>query len=278
MGQRVSLTSEMNHYITTGTCPRCDAVILSPDYVRQKRQAMFTQARKHLNMLPPIRTWLSGDPLIPAGAKVQYNGGIGMKCLTCMNTWNFNPPLGMPLPSMRHTAVDPASGRAAVTNRTTPSLRATAPIPVTNINVANYQLIDIKDEQRIETVLYEEKRKLENPSGAKVTRRAGIVNSVTRTVTIDTNNIKTSGTQTGAQILGFATIQGQVQEQLGQRHAREDQGTLSINEEIEVALDPYQAIELTITWKLVQLNAKALLGLHTIPSVEVPDPTRFRSG
>jgi hypothetical protein len=111
---------------------------------------------------------------------------------------------------------------------------------------------------------------LENPSGAKVTRRAGIVNSVTRTVTIDTNNIKTSGTQTGAQILGFATIQGQVQEQLGQRHAREDQGTLSINEEIEVALDPYQAIELTITWKLVQLNAKALLGLHTMPSVEVP--------
>jgi len=282
MNQPVSLSTEMSHYITTGTCPWCRAVILSPEYVSQKREGMFAQVRKYQKygpLLQGIWTRLVGDLLMPAGAKVRYSGYGELKCMTCMKTWMFYPPI------LQRPEVQQALQRISATHRwpthtlyrppvaspTTPLIHPTTPRPVTSINVANYQLIEVKDEQQAETVLRKETKTYPNESSARITPKVSITDSVTKSVTIEANKIKTSGTQTGVQILGFATIQGRIQQQLSQRYAVEIRRTLSVSEEVQIEVPPHSAIELSITWKLVWQKGTAVLGgTYSVTHAEVP--------
>src|SRR5690242_313533 len=95
MNQPDSLSTEMDHYITKGTCPRCGVVILSPDYVRQKRAAMFAQIGKYVKygpLLTRIWTRLVGDVLTPEGAPVRYSKDGELQCTSCWKSWTFYPP------------------------------------------------------------------------------------------------------------------------------------------------------------------------------------------
>ena len=94
MNQPDGLTPEMDHYITTGTCPHCGVAILSPDYVRRKRAAMYAQIGKYLKYGPVLlNLWIGfvGDILTPAGTKVEHFGYDQLQCMTCTLTWTFYP-------------------------------------------------------------------------------------------------------------------------------------------------------------------------------------------
>jgi hypothetical protein len=271
MNQPGVLSAEMTQYITKGTCPRCGVAILSPDYVSQHREAMIAHALRR-----DVLRGLVSDRLTPAGAKVKYNGFRAMKCLTCMNGWSIDPPLhqspGMRLGLLRTQSVfkPPATSQPPVLNLKGPVIRPTTPA-ATSINVANYHLIGIKDEEQIETVLRTETKTYPNGSSGRITPKVGITDSVTRSVTFESSKIKSSGSQGGIQILGFATIQGQIQKQLSERYAVQIQRTLTVSEEIQIEVPPHKAIELSITWKMIWLKGIAILGpLFGTVRAEVP--------
>lgn len=306
-----SLSAEMMQYVSEGTCPRCGVAILSPDYARQHRQAMqdrvldfklsislaFGQSRQNPDQ--PIN-----DPLVPAGAKAVCTGIVGMKCLTCMKTWPFFPPKEIstetpqvlwPSPSLKLPAVPdpppPARPARPNTPRTLRPPTADQPPAARStdlttqwrrrygpaINLENYRLVAVKEGQPTSTVLRKETKTYPNGSSGRITPKVAITDSVTKVVTFETNKIKAFGGQTGVTILGFASIQGQIQQQLGQKHAVEVQRTLSVSEEVQIEVPPHSAIELSITWKMEWFNGTAVLGSTPgTDSVEVPYSIQHR--
>lgn len=261
MNQPGVLSAEMTQYITKGTCPRCGVAILSPDYVSQHLEVMIAQAFRR-----DVLRGLVSDSLTPAGAKVKYNGFRAMKCLTCMNGWSIDPPLhqspGARLGLLRTQSVfkPPATSQPRVLNLKGPIIRPATPPAATSINVANYRLLGVKDEQQIETVLRTETKTYPNGSSGRITPKVGITDSVTKSVTFESSKLKSSGSQGGIRILGFATIQGQIQKQLSERYAVQIQRTLTVSEEIQIEVPPHKAIELSITWKMIWLKGIAILG------------------
>jgi hypothetical protein len=280
MNQPGGLSPEMSHYIATGTCPHCGVAILSPDYVSQKREALYRAAAL---MLWSTGRRAGGNMLAPPGAKVGLAPFGGLRCMRCMKVWYSRPGIRLApgnIPpfterpvrrwQQRPETASPPLARPPAASPATPSLPPVTRRPVTSINVAKYQLIGVKDEQQTETLLSTEKRRVPNESSATITRKIGVTNSVTQAVTIDAEKIRISGAQTGAQILGFVNIQGQLQQQLGQRYSVSVQRTLSITDEISIEVPPFHTIEVTITWNTVWLKGNAMLGRGSMPSVEVP--------
>jgi hypothetical protein len=252
--------------------------ILSPEYVSQYRAGMLAEALIIKNSIRAVY-WLSS--ITPPGAKVAYKDPNEMKCLTCNNTWHVYQPQGASPPGQTllgtqsvlkpRTASNPwaASSRGAL-------IRPTPP-PARNINVKNYHLLGVKDEQQIETVLRTDTKPYSNPTSGTLTPKVIITESVMESVTFETNKIKTSGGQAGVQILGFANIQGQIQQQLNQRYARQIQRTLTVSEEIQIEVPPHTAIEFSIIWKMVWLKGTAILGqVFGTDRVEVPYTTPYR--
>jgi len=282
MNQPISLSDEMNQYMSKGTCPRCGVVILSPEYIRQHDAAMRAAVLSNWSKGPILRSivpMLATDALTPAGAIVARSRGDELQCLTCQKSWNFYRTSNLN-PAQRFTSQygtpgiagykRQAFGQPAVPNYTA-AFRGLSTPAATTINVAGYRLKSIKDEQQIEAVLRTEKKTYPNNSKGRVTPKVSLTDSVTRSVTIESNSVKASGGQAGIQILGFAAIQGQIQQQLSQRNAVQTQQTLTFSEEIQVEVPPHSTIELTITWKLIWLKGTAILGpLVGLARVEVP--------
>jgi hypothetical protein len=267
--------------------------ILAPEYVRLRREAMLAQIRNYLRVGKFIKDWtgdylragkilnawtaLTGDALKPKGAWVKYWNDSELQCLTCFKIWSFFPPPDTPFydllmprrsadyPAERGTTLD----HPAVAGSMPPIRRVTTP-PATDLELANYHLIDVKDEEQTETVLRKETKTYPNDSKALITTKVGITDSVTKSVTLEANKVTTSGGQGGIQIVGFATIQGQIQQQLSRRYAVQSQRTLTVNEEIQVAIKGRSAVELTITWKLIWLKGTAILGGTYKTRAEVP--------
>jgi hypothetical protein len=240
--ERRTLTPQMTHYITTGTCPYCGVAILPPDYISRNGQDMLGRLERWWYRLPE-------ELLAPAGAKVEVDDR-DMTCMTCMTMWEIFQPYPSSWDRVRFTAT---------------------PTRSPSIDVADYQLIDVKDEQQIETVLGETKKKYSNDSSvATITQEISISNSVTRAVTTEDEKIKASGGQAGVQIFGFATIEGQIQQQLSHRYSVETEQTLSISEKTTIEIPPLSTIEHTITWKLVGFKGNAILGKTSMTLVEVP--------
>lgn len=296
MAQARRLSTEMTQYITEGTCPRCGVAILSPDYARQHRQAMqdrIQDFRMSLRLSQRNLDQFFNDPLTPLGAKVECSGISRMKCLTCMNTWRFYAPMdtqqalrAQPVlelppdpdppwlprsarpnsrPTLRFAGVDPPLAADSA------DLIGWRPRAARAINLQNYRLVAVKEEQRTSTVLRKETKTYPNASSGRITPRVGITDSVTKTVSFEDSKIKASGGQTGINILGFATIQGQIQQELSQKYAVEVQRTLSVSEEVQIEVPPHSAIELSITWKMEWFNGTAVLGSTPgTDRVEVP--------
>jgi hypothetical protein len=259
----MDVTREMRHYTATGTCPHCGVVILSPAYISKNRLGLI------LALMDKASTDTRRRYLVPTGAKVRLDVlGIKLQCLTCTKSWllfNLVPPRNLVLPP----ALKPPTTNQQPP-RVSPVARSLAPGLVKGINVARYRLIGVKDEKEVETVHSRTKKPYSNPSSVKMTHKITVSNSVTRSVAIEHNKSKTSSGQAGVQLIGFANIQGQIQQQLAQKHAVQVQGTFSVSEEVTIELEPFHTIELSITWKMVWLQANALLGMISTPSVEVP--------
>jgi hypothetical protein len=281
MNQRLRLSDEMMRYIDTGTCPRCGVEILQANYVRGKRAVMLARATGTNSTLHERLVGVTGDPLRPPWAKIASDGPFRMKCLTCMGTWSYYPPwnanktntserlLRLPSDPKPPTASQSPAASEPVA-QPTPWIVG-KPRPVSNIDLTNYRLVGVTDEQWTETVLRQETKTYPNQSSGRITPKIGITDTVTKSVTFETSKLKSIGSQAGVQILGFASIQGQIQRQLGERYAVEVQRTLSVNEEVQIEVPPHQTIEFTIIWKLVSLTGSAQLGsFGGISRAEVP--------
>ena len=293
----MELSPAMIHYVTTGRCPYCNTTILSQEYVASSKDAGFRfkdlravaeqyvrhpRSIKSISVNAParrrfVRTMreLELEVLAPAGTKVEITADEHVRCLTCLNQWPIalTGPGTSLLPRRDQPTVSPRPSWSAPLQRgfpATPASQAT-PSPVKSINVANYQLLGVKDEQQTEAVLSETSKQYSNDSKVvTVTQEISITNSVTGTVVTEADNIRVSGTQTGFQILGFATIQGQIQHQLGQRYSVQTQNTLSISEKTTIQIPPLSTIEHIITWKMEYVKGNAILGRFLMTSVEVP--------
>src|SRR6266496_501510 len=182
----------MRRYINTGKCPHCGVAILSSDYIRMNSVRMVAEA-----------LWATKKPapslLAPFGRKIKYADNTSLQCLTCMKTWRLRQLtavelLALKFPPKQDSSQQRAPGLGLTAALSLAKVAGNSPIliPARRINVANYQLIRIKDQQEIETVQSRTKQTYPNPSSAKITHKIGITNSIARTVIIETNKAKTT--------------------------------------------------------------------------------------
>jgi hypothetical protein len=280
MNQPARLSDEMMHYINEGTCPLCGVEILQAIYLDAKRDAMLARATRTSNKVDELLAGVTGDPLQPPWANIVYDSPYRLKCLNCRGTWGFYPLGGRKTNTPQRLLRLPSDPKPPTANQSPAASGPVAqPTPwivgrprlVGNIDLTNYRLVGVTDEQWTETVLRQETKTYPNQSSGRITPKIGITDTVTKSVTFETSKLKSVGAQAGVQILGFASIQGQIQRQLSERYAVEVQRTLSVNEEVQIEVPPHQTIEFMIIWKLVSLTGSALLGASVGASrAEVP--------
>lgn len=129
------------------------------------------------------------------------------------------------------------------------------------IDLSRCQVIDVRDVQHIEVPLAEERRTYPNSStAATLVKEVAISNSVARTVTVETSNLRAINVSSGYRIVGFPSIQGQVEIQLTQRHSVNTENTISFDERTTIQIPPNTTVEHIIKWKLVFCRGMAILG------------------
>lgn len=122
-------------------------------------------------------------------------------------------------------------------------------------------MTSVRDIAQMEMPLRRETRIYPNNTGSStLTKRVGISNPVSRTVTIESSKLRAHNAQAGVTIVGFAEIQGQVQQQLGERYSVATGDTITISEETTIQIPPGSVIEHTIQWKVVYEFGLAVLG------------------
>jgi hypothetical protein len=113
----------------------------------------------------------------------------------------------------------------------------------------------------VETIfLVERKQYPNNSKTAILTKEISISNSVIRTVTLEWSSLKAHNAEAGITLLGFAAIQGQVQQQLNQRYSVTTQSSIVIGEKTTIQIPPATTVEHVIRWKLVSSQGLAVLG------------------
>jgi hypothetical protein len=139
-----------------------------------------------------------------------------------------------------------------------PSVRVSKP---KTIDLSHCWVINVRDVHRIEVSLSEERRTYPNSStAATLIKEVAVSNSVARTVTIETSKLKAINVSGGYHIVGFPSIQGQVEIQLTQRHSVSTQNTISFEERTTIQIPPNTTVEHVIKWKLVSYSGTAILG------------------
>ena len=251
------LSPEMNRYVTTGLCPHCSAVILKEDYVQRSYLAMQLEAaRRYFFASPHDNTEECSLRPAEAFAKVRFISGtaVRMQCLTCQRSWRIRSyAAGEPLDladkrqsyqqimERRRNRNTPLQSQTPLQFQR-PPLLLPAQLPVQaaqEIDLAQCRVIDVRELGQIETALSEEKQTYSNNSSvATVTKKIAVSNSISRTVMIEDSQLKALNTDAGVTLIGFATIHGQVQQQLTRRHAVTAQEAISISEETTVEIPP----------------------------------------
>jgi hypothetical protein len=277
----MDLSPEMSSYIKSGRCPHCNAVLLTDDYVRlmgdSLEQAAIRQGQTlnygYSNIFSvarriAFRTPDMADEELLAGPErkakfiktygYQATGYNKMQCLTCMQQWYL---VTYPFASRR------ASGTGATVGRPTPGIPQTRgthtpPGNVTrSINLAGCRMTDVREIKQREEPLSKEKRIYPNNTGnSTVTKEVSISNTISRIVTIESSKVKAHNAQGGITIVGFAEIQGQVQEQLGERYNLITQDAITFSEKTTIEIRPGSTVEHVIQWKVIYETGLAILG------------------
>ena len=159
--------------------------------------------------------------LVPAD-KVEIVDSTKIRCLTCNKTWWIQP---------------------------------------VQVDLRGCQMTGRKDERQIEEFLSRERKEYRNNSSvATLTKEVSISNSITRTVTIESNKVTAHNAQASVTIFGFGTIQAVVQQQLSETYSVAVGNTLTISETTTIEIPPSAVVEHIIQWKLVSWNGIAILG------------------
>jgi hypothetical protein len=138
---------------------------------------------------------------------------------------------------------------------------ARALTPARKINLARCYVTGVTNQEKIETFLSEERKIYPNNSKvATLTKEVSISNSIVRTVTVESSKLRAHNAEAGVTLFGFATIQGQVQQQLNERYSVTTENSISISEKTTIQVPPASTVEHVIQWKLVSLNGIAVLG------------------
>lgn len=279
----MDLSLEMMRYVTTGQCPYCHVVILSPAHMSQHREQLKAVASQVYNTLERgaeaassfdddpnlgffqklklirlagssfITAWNGNNPILAPSAAENTATILAdgtMECSTCRETW----PIGT-----RSIPYDSDS----LTALTQPSLPSATPGTVPAVDLSGCEVLGVKNEKPVEVFIEEVRKKYRNNSSSTVTKEISISSSITRAVTTDSSRIKSNDMSAGVNIAGFATIQGHVQRQLSERYSATLQDTLSVSETTSVTIPPNSTIEHVIRWKLVSWAGTALLGKLT---------------
>ena len=275
----MNMSPEMKSYVQSGRCPRCDAVLLSDEYLRAVADRLEqAAARVAQNLygwtgsLTPIartfgiKTERMADEELLVGSqpqvefithgKYRYMGDSapnGMQCLICMQSWPIAPKV---------MTAGPLALRRALAAREI-EIGADAPhsIAARSLNLSGCRMTSVRDIAQMEMPLRRETRIYPNNTGSStLTKRVGISNPVSRTVTIESSKLRAHNAQAGVTIVGFAEIQGQVQQQLGERYSVATGDTITISEETTIQIPPGSVIEHTIQWKVVYEFGLAVLG------------------
>jgi hypothetical protein len=122
-------------------------------------------------------------------------------------------------------------------------------------------LTGVTAEQQVERPLYSERKQYPNNSSeATLTKEVSISTSITLSVTTESSHVKAHNTEAGLTILGFAVIQGQVQQELSKLYSVMTESTFAISEKTTIEIPPSCTVEHVIHWIEVSLGGIALLG------------------
>jgi hypothetical protein len=133
--------------------------------------------------------------------------------------------------------------------------------PLQRIDIGRCRITGIREQATLETLLSEERKTYPNSSkNATLTKEIGVSNSIARTVTIEASKLRAHNAQAGITLLGFASIQGQVQQQLNQRYSVTAENSITVSEKTTIQIPPNSTVEHVIQWKVVILNGLAILG------------------
>ena len=121
---------------------------------------------------------------------------------------------------------------------------------VGKIDLARCHVTGIREQGSIETFLSEERKTYRNSSkSATLTKEIDISNCLARTVTIEAGKLRAHNAQAGITLLGFGSIQGQLQQQLNQRYSVAVQTSITINEKTTIQIPPNSVVEHVIQWR-----------------------------
>lgn len=238
----MSLSPEMTSYLTTGLCPYCHVRILSETYVPKNTGWLQSNARQLMKLdVENVLFYTYARPLVPSrGARAKITDYGSIQCLTCMETWSS-------------ASADEPSPRTS-----------------TRVDLSGCSLIRVKDERYVDIFLTPERNVYPNNSSGTVTQETSISHTITRTVTTESSKLTSYNAQAGITLVGFATIQGQVQKQLGQHYSVTLGSSSSISKKSSVSIPPYSSIEHVIQWKIVTCAGTALLGKRQAQSNRPP--------
>jgi hypothetical protein len=273
----VDLSPEMKGYIKSGRCPSCNAVLLSDEYVRQMAGHLEQAAIRimqgqylldnvsRITKALGVRTPRENDEALLEGperkvkvTRGNYTTASTLQCQTCMNTWHIIAF------SKFATTLSPRSQLL----RTTPLLNprpGPAGSPSGNearsINLSGCSVTSLQKTAPIEMSWYEERKPYyNNTTSSSVTKEVSLSTSLSKSVTIESDKLKAHNAGANINIIGFAAIQGQVQDQIGERYSVATQDTVTFSETTRIEIPPGSAVEHVIHWIVVYYTGLAILG------------------
>jgi hypothetical protein len=265
----MSLSIEIERYITTGRCPYCGVAILSSNYI-SLNSIYLRGAANHFASKGKTSNYLAFSAFLApprVKAKVIKLGQFpAMQCLSCMRYWYFvawHAAIAYPFSSIQpRTGIIPSTPSPLGSVRrvlTGPSLSQ----PPRKVDLSGCALVGVTGEKQVEKFLSEQRKMYRNNSGSTVTRELNVTGSWTLTVTTESSKLQSHNAAAGVTLFGFAAIQGRVQRQLSERYSVTSQSTSSVSDKTSVTLKPYMTVEHVIQWKVVTWIGTALLGKPT---------------
>jgi hypothetical protein len=254
----MSLSYQMTSYIATGLCPNCLVMILSPSYVSAYHESLVIAAEALASPRAEFDAPRTSAILTSPGVKIV---GPMMQCQTCRKSWVIGDASNSLISGSRDLTI--GGSRSTLLPAGPPVQKAPEPFPPEpprQVDLSKCRLLDVADERQIEKYFREERKRYPNNSSATVTREISISSSIKLAVTTESSKLRSHNAVAGITLVGFGTIQGQVQQQLSERYAVTLESTLTVSENVSATIPPYSTIEHIIQWKVLAWAGIALLG------------------
>ncbi|SNX62831.1 hypothetical protein SAMN06272735_4621 [Streptomyces sp. TLI_55] len=225
------ITDEMRHYMRSGCCPYCGAAILNGAYNLLNDALNLTGGGNGLNAFERLR-------LAPGGAKVTYSRPNTFTCGWCREVWNiWGDMTPSEVRALLFSARNPRQNVSAASSARTP---------------AQFRLTRLSKLERVKYPARTESHVMRNGSAATVTGSHEFAWAVARTVTVDHHNVTVQGTQGGLNFAGFASLGKTLSDEVRRSYSVTSRAELSRKHTVAVPVPPYSAIEVVLTWEIVQ--------------------------